>query len=314
MTCNLQSVEEITKPGIIDDLVADASQHGYQASARLIRDWSHKGLLDYPHKRGAGKGHGSAPALYPAGQRNLLLTLLHHRSSNGISSLARVPVGIWMYWGEDYVRVSQVQRALRTWIGDPRASQREAADAARAILGQVDNPAATTRARRDLQGVLAKAAWTGHPDFAGIERALRAVFEPGAGTVRRVVGHPAAPVMIESMLGVMQARLTAVNALLNGQVTDDMLEQARDAHLFAYAEYAARQPFLAETANGVYEPATAEETLNRSCAHLLSVLGMEITYPEDAARLRAKRTYMRKPTLNTLGLTPPANPEKASSK
>jgi hypothetical protein len=26
----------------------------------------------------AGKGHGSAQALYPASQRNLLLTLLHH--------------------------------------------------------------------------------------------------------------------------------------------------------------------------------------------------------------------------------------------
>ena len=61
----------ITEPGTIDDMVADAAAAGYQATARLIRDWTEHGLLDYPHKRPAGKGHGSAPALYPASQRML---------------------------------------------------------------------------------------------------------------------------------------------------------------------------------------------------------------------------------------------------
>ena len=55
----------ITEPGTIGDLVADATAAGYQASARLIRDWTEHGLLDYPQRRPAGKGHGSAAALYP---------------------------------------------------------------------------------------------------------------------------------------------------------------------------------------------------------------------------------------------------------
>src|SRR5487761_1316704 len=92
ISCNLHRV--ITEPGTIGDLVADATAAGYQANARLIRDWIEHGLLDYPQRRPAGKGHGSAPALYPASQRNLLLTLLHHRPGNSISSLARIPVGI----------------------------------------------------------------------------------------------------------------------------------------------------------------------------------------------------------------------------
>jgi hypothetical protein len=49
----------ISEPGTIDDLVADAGAAGYEASARLIRDWTQHGLLDYPQKRPAGKGHGS---------------------------------------------------------------------------------------------------------------------------------------------------------------------------------------------------------------------------------------------------------------
>ncbi|HEX9518403.1 MAG TPA: hypothetical protein VF940_19765, partial [Streptosporangiaceae bacterium] len=106
--------------------------------------------LDNPQKRSAGKGHGSAQALYPANQRNLLLTLLHHRSGNNISSVARIPVGIWMYWGDEFVPLRQARRALMTWLGDPRVSLQRAREAARAILGQIDSPHATARARREL--------------------------------------------------------------------------------------------------------------------------------------------------------------------
>ena len=117
--CNLHSV--ITEPGTIEDMVADATAAGYQATERLIRDWTQHGLLDYPQKRPAGKGHGSAPALYPASQRNLLLTLLYHRPGKNISSLARIPVCIWMYWGEEYVPLRQAHRALLRSLGDPQA-------------------------------------------------------------------------------------------------------------------------------------------------------------------------------------------------
>jgi hypothetical protein len=44
----------IEEPGTIDDMVADAAEYGHKVTARLIRDWSQQGLLDYPQKRPGG--------------------------------------------------------------------------------------------------------------------------------------------------------------------------------------------------------------------------------------------------------------------
>jgi hypothetical protein len=307
----------ITEPGTIDDMVADGAAAGYQVNARLIRDWTEHGLLDYPERRGAGKGHGSAPALYPAAQRNLLLMLLQHRPGESVASLARIPVGIWMYWGEEHVPLRQAHRALLRSLGDPqsrayagnvgRASKDRARATARALLGQFDNPRATLRARRELLDALTEAAWTGRPDFDVLERAVTAVFDAGTTHVRRVVGHPAAPVTTESLMISIRARLAAVTALSAGEVTGEALTQARDAHVFAYAEYVAHRPTLAGSvppgAPDLYAPVTLDDTLSNCCGHLLSALGMEILYPEQSERMRRARTFMRRPSRAELGLT-----------
>jgi hypothetical protein len=292
-------VELISEPGTIDDLIADATTAGHDVTRRLIRDWTERGLLDNPQKRPAGKGHGSAPALYTANQRNLLLTLLHHRPGNSISSLARIPVCIWMYWGDNFVPVRQARRALMTWLGDPRVSKQRAADAAREVLGQIASPRATAAARRELLDVVSQANWTGRADFDRLEQAIRAVFEPEYKTVARAIGHISAPVTTEAMIAVMKARLTAVTELINQNVSDEALEQARHAHLFAYAEYAARQPLLAAVSppgQPLYQPVTAENTLNDCCRNLLTTLGLELTYPADAERLLRARQGTRRPS------------------
>jgi hypothetical protein len=282
---------EIIGPGTVDDLVGDAAAAGHAITVRMIRDWTETGLLDNPRKRPAGRGRGSSQALYPANQRKLLLTLLSKRPGNSISSLARIPVGIWMYWGDDYVPLRQARRALLTWIGDPRVSMRKARGTARAVLGQLDNPAARPAARRELLNVLTDIGYTAQPDFERLERAVFDVFEPGARQIRRAIGHPAAPLMADSIIAVTKARLTAVTHLRSSQVTDEALYQARHAHLMAYAEYAVRQPSLTAGAPpgnpDMYEPVTAEKALNDCCGHLLTTIGLEIMYPERAAQLRA---------------------------
>ena len=284
-------MERITGPGTIDQLVADASNKGNQVSTRLIRDWTELGLLDYPQRRPAGKGYGSNQALYSANQRNLFLTLLHHRPDNKIKSLARIPVGIWMYWGDDYVPMGQVRRAMNTWIGDPRASKKQAQQTAREILRQLDNPTATAAARRELLDTLAETAYTGRADFERLGRAVRDVFEPDARRIRRAVGHPAAPMMAESMIDLVKARLTAVTRLKANEVTDEGFHQARHAHLVTYAEYAMQQPMLSAQAPaahpGMYEPVTAQTALTSACGHLLTTLGLAIMHPEQTARITA---------------------------
>jgi hypothetical protein len=285
---------EVTGPGTIDQLVADAAERGHQINARVIRDWTQAGLLDYPERRPAGKGHGSHHALYPENQRNLLLTLLHHRPSNGIRSLARIPVGIWMYWGDQFVALRQVRRAMDTWLGDPRASKRQARETAQEVLRQLDNPAASAAARRDLLETVSTIAYTGRADLEQLERSVRVVFEPDARQIRRAVGHPAAPVTAESMIELIKARFNAVERLKAGKVTDQEFNQARHAHLVGYAEYAMNRHQYASMAPAnnldMYEPVTAEIALNSCCGHLLTTVGLQNLHPEQAARINAQPT------------------------
>ena len=281
----------IIEPGTIGQLVSDAADNGHQVGVRLIRDWTELGLLDYPQRRSAGKCHGSRPALYSANQRKLFLTLLHHRVNNKIRSLARIPVWIWMYWGDEHVPTSQARRAMITWLGDPRVSMKQARQTAREIVRQLDNPGASAAARRELLNTLTDIAYSGRADYQRLERAVREVFEPVIGEIRKVVGHPAAPMMADSMVDLTKARLEAVGRLRAGRVTDDELRQARHAHLVTYAEYAVQQPMLAAhvlaTASGMYEPVTAETALINSCGHLLTTLGLAALYPERATSIMA---------------------------
>lgn len=283
---------EITGPGTIDQLVADAAGRGHQITARVIRDWTQAGLLDYPHKRSAGRGQGSRQALYPENQRHLLLTLLHHRPDNGISSLARIPVGIWMYWGEQYVGLPQARRAMLTWLGDPRVSRRQARASAQEILRQLDNPAATAAARRELIETVCESAYTARVDFERLELAVRAVFEPGSGRIRRAVGHAAAPMTAEAMVVTVRARCAAAQRLIAGEITDEEFLAARHSHLVGYADYAIHRGVYAAAAPAdhpdMYEPVTAESALNSCCGHLLTTLGLNSLYPDAAARLLAQ--------------------------
>jgi hypothetical protein len=288
-------VDEITGPATIEQMVADAAAAGHELTVRLIRDWTRLGLLDTPLRRPAGKGHGSLPALYPETQRRLLLTLLVHRPTNGISSLARIPVGIWMYWGEAYVPLRQVRVAMATWLGDPRVSLRRARETANEVARLLDNPAASDAARARLRRTLSDIAYTGKADLAQLDFAVREVFEPGAQRIHRAVGHPAAPLTAESIVELTRARLRAAERLAvkdpahPDYVTDAEYVSARHAHLVAYAQYATQQALLAANApagrSDMYEPVTAERALNDCCGNLLTALGMNSLYPQRAAEI-----------------------------
>jgi len=134
-------------------------------------------------------------------------------------------------------------------------------------------------------------AYTGHADLDSLTQAVRDVFEPGASAIRRAVGHPEAPLMADSLIMLIRARLEAVARLAGGAVTDDELCQARHAHLLAYAEYAIGQPAFAAWAPAatpdMYEPVTAENTLVNACGHLLTALGLNALHPQRAAQIQA---------------------------
>jgi hypothetical protein len=272
-------MRERTEPGTIDDLVADAAEAGSQVGVRLIRDWTQHGLLDSPLRRPAGKGHGSRAALYTASQRNLFLTLLSKRGETGsIRSLARIPVFIWLYWGDSHVPLRQARRSFMTWLGDPRASKHQARTSAQAVLGQLAHPKASEGAKRALLTMLTDIAYTGQADTDKLEQAIRAVFEPGDSPIRRAIGHPNAALTTESTVQLIQARMAACQHLANGTVTDDDFVQAREEHRLHTLTYQQQQPlFAAHTPTNhpdMYEVLDPQTQLNRCCDHLLLIFGL----------------------------------------
>jgi len=271
-------------PGTVDDLIADAEAHGHGATPRLVTDWVGAGLLDKPAHQAKGRGKGSAKGSYTAHQRRLFLSLLDKRSQGArhVSTLARIPIFIWLYFGDDFVPTRQTARALRTWLGDSSTSMEVARKSANEMLGLLDHPAATLADRRQLREALADITWKGRvDDWVRLETAVRRVFEPPQvfGKLNRGIGHPAAMLTAESVLGLIEARLTASFAVQARQVDEETLDRARQLHLSNWAEYVRRVPELRAQASGSFAAVFTEGTLQEQCDNcgrdLLTIIGLE---------------------------------------
>ncbi len=112
----------------LDQLVDGAREQGFDVSARLIHDWVAKGLLDKPTRRGLGQGKGTT-ALWPENQLKLLVSILKKQREGVrmIATLCNIPVSIWLWFGDSYVPVRQVRRALATYADTYRDSSRKKA-------------------------------------------------------------------------------------------------------------------------------------------------------------------------------------------
>jgi len=275
---------EITGPGTIDDLVADAGRLQITVTPRLVTDWTSKGLLDRPARRAKGRGLGSAKGLYPATQRELFLTLLDKRRQGAvrIPTLARIPIFIWLVWGDDWVPTRQALLAHRTWLGVIGTSQEQARTSATEILGLLDHPLAQVADRQALKDELADIAYKGrldHPDR--LEAAVRRVFEPPSVFRRpivRAVGHPAAPLTSDTVVGLVAARANAAVAIKRDQITATDMQQARQMYLASRTEYAAHLPVLrAQTPapyTELYSDGGVQAQVDNCALDLLTLLGL----------------------------------------
>jgi hypothetical protein len=112
----------------------------------------------------------------------------------------RIPVALWLYLGDSYVSTQQALKAFRTWLGDPRSSKAEAARLASELAAKLESRQASPAAQQSLKGLLADIAYRGKLDDEDeLRRAVQNVFEPGHGLVRKVVGHPAAPLSTDAL-------------------------------------------------------------------------------------------------------------------
>jgi hypothetical protein len=135
-------------------LIADAERHGYAVSERLIVDWTARGLLGAPRRRGTGRG--SAPAVFSENQARLFLEVLRQReNTKQAATLANVPVWFWIHYRNDYVTTDQARRALRTWAAfNLKGSASRVAVSVRELLSHGDNRRVTPAARQQLSKVL----------------------------------------------------------------------------------------------------------------------------------------------------------------
>lgn len=276
------------KPGkgwhTVEELCEEAGRRGYPATPRLVFDWIEKGLLDRTTIVSRGR-HGRKGYL-PEQQLELFLTLLLHRykapRSKKIAGLLNIPVWVWLWWGDEFIPLRQVRRALKTWAavmarGD---TTRNALQAARALAGDLGRPP-SPRGGRPLLSVrrLADMIHQGRFDKEGLAEAVRTLAS-GDGKGRKVVIEPTQPKMSpEQVVMLIGRRIDAITHL--DEIPDDMLLAARDQYKHTYPRYL------------LSSPATAEESLNQACVDLVTGLGLirsnAAALPEPASQVRKKR-------------------------
>jgi hypothetical protein len=269
------------EPGTVDDLITDAESAGYQVTVRLVRDWGQQGLLDQPAKRPAGKGHGSHKALYSANQRRLFRVLLDKRTTTitHITSLARIPVWLWLHHGDAHVPTRQVRRALGTCFGDGKASSKEHARvSAGELVQQLNNPEATPTARNALTRVLTAAFYAGRFDPHEVEQAARAVFEPVHTKLRGAAIQHTGVWDVNAVMSLITMYYTTLQRLRADQISDAEFEQARTRYRLHRNMYliAGQQELVRQgpaTTTHLYNDTNGEDEITKAPFNLVIEIG-----------------------------------------
>jgi len=253
-------------------LIARADLIRPGATGRLITDWVSLGLLDRPYKPGRGRGAGSVPGTWSESQLHLFLNLWRQRPSASIVQLSNIPVYLWLFWGDDYVPLRQVRRAMRTWVERLRRVSIGSADAAANHLIHVFGQERENRAQREL---LAEALREQKPDVEEVRAQLAK--QLGSATVIRVPGFTRAVEIDDRVIsGMLRGRLEAEDRLES--LPDHLFHWARFFSLFGESVYAGDQPALAsDQQRGWLFPKRHHDQLAlQACANLVTLLGASL--------------------------------------
>lgn len=265
------------------ELVREAKAAGYEVTERLITDWSSLGLLDHPVRRSKGKGGGrGATYLYPTTQHDLFLSLLQHRGSGqGVARLTVIPVGVWLLWGDEFIGLPQVRRALSTWVGGvpwERSAER-AQQMAKKAVRELAEPNADPEAKAALEAALANVVFNRHFDKERVSPLVRAVVDPkGIGRRHGPIGQSVEEVT--ESLGSLITGMTTFERAGNGAFIE-----ARMRYRQTVAGYTADWPRLSPSATlgSLFERPSLEFFMNRACRDLLTHLGLR-QVANDAGR------------------------------
>lgn len=253
-------------------MVAAAQAAGFgDATERLVAEWVRLGLLDEAERVARTDGRRGALYQWPDNQWDLFRTLLAKRTEiRHVRGLVQIPVGVWVYWGDQWVPLRQVRRALESSTGlfGPLRSYRRAVANAREVVRDISGPATTSEAAAELERAIADGTHNRRLDPEQLRPLIEAVVGGGGGR-----WGPFA-VGVDQIADTLRARLTAVAEL--DRATDEQLRRARNEHrisILHYAEHWREMARLPGAAGRVPEP-TMELLLNRAFQDLLFALGV----------------------------------------
>jgi hypothetical protein len=275
-----------------DDLCRTAQAAGFATSKRLVIDWASLGLLDQPTRRGLGRGKGTI-ATWPDSQCKLFLALLEKRRSvERVAPLCNIPVWIWLWWGDAFVPLRQVRRALRTW-GESAGSALwgKARAKARRLVADISNQRSRRRDRQALVDALATQLYNTAVNPDDIAPLVSRVLDPD-GT-----GQPIGPVggqlNADRYVQLIQTRTQALARLET--IPESLFEWARFTYLIQHQQYAVDQARLAADPDlgTLFQPRDLEVIANQACLDLVSLLGLGLQAPpaQESTSLEHPNTW-----------------------
>jgi hypothetical protein len=242
----------------------------------MIYDWVGLGLLDHPVRRTRGEG-GSDKALWSWQQRNLFRVLASHRSqTRSVAQLAKFPIGLWLYFGDDYVPTSQAARAVRTWaVREANPSMRASLVSARELVELLHQPDSDLEWLRYLVELIAESAHKGTFDRDELLQAVWAVFDsPDEG---RVLGVAPLAISPERFVDFLAARLAGLRVAQN--VTEEQLVAVWRANQAARPGWETMRPDIEprvtrEVERPLFAAETNQQLFDNAPTTVLTLLGM----------------------------------------
>ncbi len=270
---------ELTRPQYTRVQMVDiAASSGHHATERLLTDWQAAGLIDRPYKKGLGRGRGIV-ALWPESQLRLWLLLLEKRRQTGqVPNLCNVPVGLWLYFGDDYASIRQVRKCMRTWserYGSSRG-HKLAKQTARQLLADLPIATASKNVRARLVSEMASALLRGIRQNED-RRTLR---EQMLGAIDgHIHGYNKASAIVDLVL----IRLVASHHLTHSDVLDHIFQWARVWHLFGLRSYveALDSGKLPKMTGVEFDQPDFNRLIPSACRDLMSAVGMALTLGKE---------------------------------
>jgi hypothetical protein len=204
---------------------------------------------------------------WPENQWELWKLILKHRPEvKQIATLSNIPVGLWLYFGEDYVELSQVKRAMVTWVGGMHArGYHDSANQAVQFLSGIPGVKLKAPRRKQVQQQLVGVLVNGLGDrpVDQFRAKLVSLLSPSSPRRRSL---PAAT--LEGHVEVLLARLEAARRIRTGEVPDSLFYWARTFTQYSRAGWA-------EQAG----PPTPDELFPNACLDLTTTIGLSFVVP-----------------------------------